>query len=124
MYAGFGQGLKEITWEDGKKEPLQFWYMPVSRPYYPNPKDAGEAMAADLAKAGNGLYHFAANAASIPTIFAEETTLATRAYIIEEEFFPQAAQAVGSAAAASSFSSGRMRRAAHTLSANRLSGQS
>jgi hypothetical protein len=46
----------------------------------------------DLAKAGNGLYHFAANPASIPTIFAEETTLATRAYIIEEEFFPQAAR--------------------------------
>jgi peptide/nickel transport system substrate-binding protein len=50
--AGFAQGLKEITWDDGKKEPLQFWYMPVSRPYYPNPKEIGEAMAADLAMAG------------------------------------------------------------------------
>ncbi|MFI5338542.1 MAG: ABC transporter substrate-binding protein [Candidatus Methylomirabilales bacterium] len=50
--AGFGQGLKEITWEDGRKEPLQFWYMPVSRPYYPNPKEIAEAMAADLAKVG------------------------------------------------------------------------
>ncbi len=50
--AGFGQGLKEITWEDGRKEPLQFWYMPVSRPYYPNPKEIAEAIAADLAKAG------------------------------------------------------------------------
>ena len=50
--AGFPQGLKEITWEDGRKEPLQFWYMPVSRPYYPNPKEIAEAMAADLAKAG------------------------------------------------------------------------
>jgi len=50
--AGFGQGLKEITWEDGRKEPLQFWYMPVSRPYFPNPKEIAEAMAADLAKAG------------------------------------------------------------------------
>ncbi len=50
--AGFGQGLKEITWDDGKKEPLQFWYMPVSRPYYPNPKEIAEAIAADLAKAG------------------------------------------------------------------------
>jgi Mg-chelatase subunit ChlD len=46
----------------------------------------------DLARAGNGLYHYAGNAAAIPTIFAEETTLATRAYIIEEEFFPQAAR--------------------------------
>ncbi len=50
--AGFANGLKEITWEDGKKEPLQFWYMPVSRPYFPNPKEIGEAIAADLAKAG------------------------------------------------------------------------
>jgi Mg-chelatase subunit ChlD len=45
---------------------------------------------ADLAKAGNGLYHFTADPSTIPTIFAEETTLATRAYIIENEFFPQA----------------------------------
>ena len=50
--AGFGQGLKEITWDDGHKEPLQFWYMPVSRPYYPNPKEIAEAIAADLAKVG------------------------------------------------------------------------
>jgi peptide/nickel transport system substrate-binding protein len=50
--AGFGAGLKEITWDDGRKEPLQFWYMPVSRPYYPNPKEIAEAIAADLAKAG------------------------------------------------------------------------
>jgi len=50
--AGFGEGLKEITWDDGRKEPLQFWYMPVSRPYYPNPKEIAEAMAADLAKVG------------------------------------------------------------------------
>ncbi len=50
--AGFPQGLKEITWEDGRKEPLQFWYMPVSRPYFPNPKEIAEAIAADLAKSG------------------------------------------------------------------------
>ncbi len=50
--AGFKDGLKEITWADGAKKPLEFWYMPVSRPYYPSPKDIAEAMAADLAKAG------------------------------------------------------------------------
>ncbi len=50
--AGFPKGLSEITWADGKKEPLTFWYMPVSRPYYPNPKEIAEAIAADLAKAG------------------------------------------------------------------------
>jgi len=50
--AGFAEGLKEMTWEDGKKEPLVFWYMPVSRPYYPNPKEIAEAISADLAKVG------------------------------------------------------------------------
>src|SRR5574342_540710 len=50
--AGFAQGLKDITWDDGKREPLQFWYVPVSRPYYPNPKEIAEAIAADLAKVG------------------------------------------------------------------------
>ena len=50
--AGFGSGLKEITWADGKREPLQLWYMPVSRPYFPNPKEIAEAIAADLAKVG------------------------------------------------------------------------
>lgn len=30
----------------------EFWYMPVSRPYFPNPKQFAEAFAADLAKIG------------------------------------------------------------------------
>jgi peptide/nickel transport system substrate-binding protein len=50
--AGQSQGLSDITWEDGKKEPLVFWYMSRSRPYFPNPKEIAEAMAADLAKVG------------------------------------------------------------------------
>jgi peptide/nickel transport system substrate-binding protein len=50
--AGLGAGLSTITWEDGKKEPLVFWYMSRSRPYFPNPKEIAEAMAADLAKVG------------------------------------------------------------------------
>jgi peptide/nickel transport system substrate-binding protein len=50
--AGLTQGLSQITWEDGKKEPLIFWYMSRSRPYFPNPKEIAEAMAADLAKVG------------------------------------------------------------------------
>jgi peptide/nickel transport system substrate-binding protein len=50
--SGHAQGLSEITWEDGKKEPLVFWYMSRSRPYFPNPKEIAEAMAADLAKVG------------------------------------------------------------------------
>ncbi len=44
-----------------------------------------------LAQAGAGRHHFAADPASIPSIFTEETTLATRSYIIEEPFFPEQA---------------------------------
>jgi len=43
----------------------------------------------DLAALGGGRYHFTNNAGSIPSIFTEETTLATRAYIVEESFFPK-----------------------------------
>jgi Mg-chelatase subunit ChlD len=42
----------------------------------------------DLATLGGGRYHFTNNAGNIATIFTEETTLASRAYIIEESFFP------------------------------------
>ncbi len=43
----------------------------------------------DLAELGNGRYHFTTDAASIPSIFTEETTLATRAYIEEGQFAPE-----------------------------------
>ncbi len=36
----------------GEKIPLTLYYMPVTRFYYPSPKEIGEAMAADLANAG------------------------------------------------------------------------
>ncbi|HUN23045.1 MAG TPA: VWA domain-containing protein [Anaerolineales bacterium] len=42
-----------------------------------------------LAELGQGRYYHATDPASIPEIFSEETTLATRAYIVEETFFPQ-----------------------------------
>jgi Mg-chelatase subunit ChlD len=42
-----------------------------------------------IAELGGGRYHFTAEPASIPSIFTEETTLATRAYIVEETFYPQ-----------------------------------
>jgi hypothetical protein len=42
----------------------------------------------DLAAIGNGRYHFTNNAGNIASIFTEETTLASRAYIVEESFFP------------------------------------
>lgn len=63
--AGFPNGLSEVTIAEdvadadgnvvftaGSKMPLRFYYMPVTRFYYPSPKEIGEAMAADLAKAG------------------------------------------------------------------------
>ncbi|MBN1146240.1 MAG: ABC transporter substrate-binding protein [Anaerolineales bacterium] len=63
--AGFPDGLSEVTiaediadaegnvvFKAGDKMPLRLYYMPVTRFYYPSPKEIGEAMAADLAKAG------------------------------------------------------------------------
>ena len=44
-----------------------------------------------LAEVGGGRYHFAQDPGSIPSIFTEETTLATRSYIEEGEFFPKQA---------------------------------
>ena len=50
--AGFPNGFSDITWEDGKKEPLVFWYMPGRGRTTRAPRRSGEAMAADLAKVG------------------------------------------------------------------------
>jgi peptide/nickel transport system substrate-binding protein len=63
--AGFPDGLSEVTISEdipdaegnvvyaaGDKIPLKLYYMPVTRFYYPSPKEISEAMAADLANAG------------------------------------------------------------------------
>ncbi len=42
----------------------------------------------DLAEAGRGTYRMASNPQSIPAIFAQETVLASRAYIFEDPFTP------------------------------------
>jgi uncharacterized membrane protein len=42
----------------------------------------------ELPKLADGRFHFAYNVDTIPEIFSEETVLATRAYIIEHEFYP------------------------------------
>ncbi|HLB46866.1 MAG TPA: VWA domain-containing protein, partial [Anaerolineales bacterium] len=52
-------------------------------------RDSDQQLLEQLAQAGGGRYHFAENAATIPEIFTEETTLATRAYVIEETFYPE-----------------------------------
>ena len=43
----------------------------------------------EIAALGNGRYHFTDQAASLPVIFAEETQLAMRSYIVEEPFYPR-----------------------------------
>lgn len=50
---------------------------------------ADVSLLAELAREGGGLYHFTDDPSTIPSIFAEEVTLATRSYIIEQEFFPR-----------------------------------
>jgi peptide/nickel transport system substrate-binding protein len=41
-----------VVYAAGDKIPLKLYYMPVTRFYYPSPKEISEAMAADLANAG------------------------------------------------------------------------
>jgi len=43
----------------------------------------------DLALLGGGRYHHVTDPQTIPSIFTEETTLATRSYFVEEPFSPQ-----------------------------------
>ncbi|MEM0981683.1 MAG: ABC transporter substrate-binding protein [Cyanobacteria bacterium P01_H01_bin.58] len=44
------QALADAGYPDGF--PLDLWYMPVSRPYFPNPKPIAEAFAAELSQIG------------------------------------------------------------------------
>ncbi len=44
----------------------------------------------DVAAAGHGQFHLAYDVSTIPAIFTAETVLATRSYIFEEDFFPDA----------------------------------
>lgn len=44
------QLLKEAGFEDGLT--IDFWYMPVGRPYWPAPKDMAQSIASDLGKVG------------------------------------------------------------------------
>ena len=43
----------------------------------------------DLALLGGGRFHHVTDPQTIPSIFTEETTLATRSYVVEEPFSPQ-----------------------------------
>jgi uncharacterized membrane protein len=45
----------------------------------------------DIARIGEGRYHFTDRAANLPTIFTEEAAVAQRSYIVEEPFFPKLA---------------------------------
>ncbi|UCC87525.1 MAG: hypothetical protein JSV81_22145, partial [Anaerolineales bacterium] len=63
--AGFPDGISEVTlaqdivdaegnvvYTTGEKIPLRLYYLPITRFYFPSPKEVAEGMAADLAKAG------------------------------------------------------------------------
>ena len=43
----------------------------------------------DLASIGGGRFHLTTKASNLPTIFTEETALAQRSYIVEQNFFPK-----------------------------------
>ena len=43
----------------------------------------------DIARLGGGRFHLTTKAANLPSIFTEETALAQRSYIVEQNFFPK-----------------------------------
>ncbi|HHS97742.1 MAG TPA: VWA domain-containing protein, partial [Chloroflexi bacterium] len=43
----------------------------------------------EIARLGGGRFYFTGRAADLPTIFAQETQLAMRSYIVEEPFYPR-----------------------------------
>jgi peptide/nickel transport system substrate-binding protein len=50
--AGYPDGFDTMTLSDGTESALEFWYMPVSRPYFPTPQPVAEAFASQLADIG------------------------------------------------------------------------
>ena len=54
-------------------------------------EDADIALLEAMARTGRGRYHFAADPASIPTIFTRETIMATRTVLVDARFHPAAA---------------------------------
>lgn len=55
--------------------------------------DADTGLLEAMARAGRGRYHFAADPAAIPQIFASETIMATRTILVDARFYPAAASA-------------------------------
>ncbi len=50
--ADYPDGFSTMTLPDGSEAPVELWYMPVSRPYYPTPQPVAEAFASYLADVG------------------------------------------------------------------------
>jgi peptide/nickel transport system substrate-binding protein len=50
--AGYPDGISTMVLTDGSELPLTLWYMPVSRPYYPDAKSVAELYAAQLSDVG------------------------------------------------------------------------
>lgn len=53
--AGYPEGFDTITMFDGTEGPVELWYMPLSRPYYPSPRPLAERLAEYLAEVGIGV---------------------------------------------------------------------
>lgn len=50
--AGYPNGFDTMVLSDGTETALEFWYMPVSRPYFATPQPIAEAIATQLADVG------------------------------------------------------------------------
>ncbi len=78
------QGVQEIIEEDMAPQNITLSTVAIG---------SGQDLAflEEIAELGNGRYYLTDRAANLPVIFAEETQLAMRSYVVEELFFPRLA---------------------------------
>jgi Mg-chelatase subunit ChlD len=74
------EGIADLVKEMYEEHGITFTVIAIGQGYAP--------FIEDLPELAGGRFHYAYNVDTIPEIFTEETILATRAYIIEGEFYP------------------------------------
>ncbi len=74
------EGIPELVRQMYEEHGITFSVIAIGQGYAP--------FIEELPELADGRFHYAYNADTIPEIFTEETVIATRAYVIEGEFFP------------------------------------
>jgi Mg-chelatase subunit ChlD len=77
------EGIADLVKEMYDEHGITFSVIAIGQGYAP--------FIEDLPDLADGRFHYAYNVDTIPEIFTEETVIATRAYVIEQEFYPDLA---------------------------------